>query len=379
MSEPQVCVAAPVAGVGELQVRDSSGLVWPEKFAIRDDTMKLEPVSEAATVLGTMASRLVESTGQIATTWTGLQGCYSSPEAAAVHALMVPVQAGGEEVGGRLNSAKAALEDYVAALEGLRGRLSAVVADCESFRAEAVAGVWLDASKTSKANVGDYLLEGLTLGHHDRKVHVAWDEDGAMVARNEALVDRYAAVVSDVMNAAITCANTIAALPGMPAELAGQPPVEGVSPEEVVALWGPAATEDRSCMEQTGDGLYDFGTGVLEGGGMLLLGYDPETGRFFSGEAYGQAWGGLGNLVGSVGVMAVYGAAVVLTGGQITQVSFGEAGDRWLYDRAVVVRDAGASLVGYDPYAPDGDGWHTWRDEPWRAGTATVANVGTFF
>ncbi|MFY0104193.1 hypothetical protein ABTP95_20380, partial [Acinetobacter baumannii] len=37
--------------------------------------------------------------------------------------------------------------------------------------------------------------------------------------------------------------------------------------------------------------------GTIQGLGTLVLGYNPETGDFFSTDAYGAAWGNLGMLL----------------------------------------------------------------------------------
>ena len=380
---PMVCYAEPQEPQVTAPV-DADGLICPEIFQLRHDKMDLGPLEAAATSLRSMATRAVNDTDAIATSWTGLQGCYSSPEAPAVYALMVPAQTAAGQVSERLNRAAGAIDDYVAELTGFKGRLQTVVEDCEAFRKEALAGVLMDITSTTQAGVGDY-VDWINPWGHVKKVTVSWKEDGGkggMVDRNEQHRKDYAAKLSEMTEIAARCANAIRGVTGLSPEAAealGVTVASGVSPDDLLAVWGPAATEKQNCMEQVGSGATDFGKGLLQGAGMLVLGYDPETGDFFSGKAYGQAWGSLGNLVGSLGVMALYGAAVIVTGGAIADVSFGDTVDSWLYDRAVVVRDAGASLIGYDPYAPDGDGWHNWKDEPWRVGTSTVANIGTFF
>ncbi|MDM8084222.1 TNT domain-containing protein [Cellulomonas cellasea] len=48
-----------------------------------------------------------------------------------------------------------------------------------------------------------------------------------------------------------------------------------------------------------------------------------------------------------------------------------------MYERAITVRNAGGSLVGWDPAAEDG--WHRWKEDGIAAGTAVTLNVGTFF
>ncbi|WP_147525144.1 hypothetical protein [Cellulomonas timonensis] len=49
----------------------------------------------------------------------------------------------------------------------------------------------------------------------------------------------------------------------------------------------------------------------------------------------------------------------------------------WIYDRATVARNAGGSLVGWDPSAEGG--WHRWKEDGIAAGAGLALNVGTFF
>ena len=364
-------------------VVDADGLIDPSIFPVRHDRMDLGALGDASASLRTMADAVVQRTDGVATSWSGLRDCYSSPEAEAVYALMVPAQTAAGQVAERLRAAAGALDGYAQALGGFKGRLKTKVEECEKFRTEALAGVDLQVTETNKASAWDYTKEVFTLGHYDKKVHVSWREDGGkggMVDRNERLRADYAALVTEAFNLAVGCANQIVAASGLSAEqkeaLGVATPMETISADDLLAVWGPAAEEDRNCMEQTGQGFVDFGTGLWDGARMLV-GYDPSTGKWSWGTA-GQAWGGVVNVVGSVVVMAVstpyvVGLVVRQALGQDTNTGF----DNWMYARA----ETTASLVGYDPAAAHagGDGWHNWKDEPWRAGTSVVLNVATFF
>ena len=139
--------------------------------------------------------------------------------------------------------------------------------------------------------------------------------------------------------------------------------------------WGSPVDEDRNCPESVGHGTYEFGAGMAEGAGMLLLGYNPETGDFWDGSSYGQAWGGLGNLVGSFALMSTVGgivAAGMAVTGHTDNEFFAYMGER----SEVVVGGLGA-LVGYDINAEDG--WHKWKEDGVAAGTGAVLSIGTFF
>jgi len=174
-------------------VVDADGLIYPAIFPVRHYNMNLDGLREAATSLRAMADAAVDRTDTIAATWSGLQGCYSSPEATRVYGLMVPAQTAAGQVAERLRGAAGALDRYAEALGGgFLTRLRLKVEECERFRTEALAGVMVQVSSTNKANLGDYVLEGITWGHYDKKVCVSWKENSKTVARNAQLRQDYA-------------------------------------------------------------------------------------------------------------------------------------------------------------------------------------------
>jgi len=152
-------------------------------------------------------------------------------------------------------------------------------------------------------------------------------------------------------------------------------PAEAFTNPEAPMPWGNPVVEDRNCRESVGHGGYEWGKGLVQGVGMLVVGYNPENGDWFSGDAYGQSWGGLGDLVGSLVLMASpvgwVAAGMAATGNNNNGFS------DFMYDRAVVLRNAGGSLVGWDPNAKDG--WHQWKEDGLATGTGTVLNIGTLF
>ena len=103
----------------------------------------------------------------------------------------------------------------------------------------------------------------------------------------------------------------------------------------------------------------DFLLGIW-GGVQSLVGVDPTTGQWSLGTA-GQAWLGMGEVVGSLVVatnpLAAVGAALP-----------GKAGDVFRSAQQNVV-ELGKSLVDYD----------MWGQDPVRAGWNTALNIGTFF
>ncbi len=369
------------------KVRDSSGLVWPSMFPVRTDEMNLDRITEAATVLHGAARRVEKRTEQIATTWAGLQGCYSSPEAPAVLALMTPAQDRAEQIGEQLRRAAGAIEDYVGELRGLRGQIDDVVGQCEAFRAEVEGGVWRDAASTKQAKPLDYGKAALSwAGVDERKVLVPWDQDQGLVDRNEDLIGMYSAVVAKVTAAAGRCANTIDGLPsltGFAAELmAGSPLAPGWSAGQIAAWWGPPATEDRSWVEQLASGVYRPVQSILAGG-AALNGFDTSTGTWSfrtalaarSAQAWDQADTVL-SVVATIGITAPL--AMPAAGGRLTgHPEWGDWAPDWFQDRGTKSADTVAQIFGGDPSAEYV--WQPWHDHPWQAGGTTAVNVATAF
>ncbi len=353
------------------RLRDSSGLVWPSMFPIRTDEMKLDQLQDAAGLLRGMARNLTGATDGIAESWAGLQAAYVSPEAPQVYALMRPAQAMAEQVDVRLRLAASAVDDYASELEGLQGRLDEVVGECEAFRASCEGGVMRDAASTTKGGWKDYVSATFDRapGVDERKVLVPWDEDQDLVTRNEELIEEYSQVVADVTDAAARCANRVSGLPGLPLFFAPQlGGVSGVSPEMLVASWGSAATEDRSCVQATGAGVYNkFQPGLVDV--AAHVGRDPQSKRWWSRDAAWAAWkgtvGGTANLAGSALVAAnPVGGFLVLptTAGRLSgRPEFGSWAPEWFQDRGDTLANVVGGILGGDPAQEDL--WQPWRDD----------------
>jgi len=346
-------------------------------------------VRVSADELRSLGTAVSSRTTAIASLWTGLSGCYQAPEQEKVLSVMAPAQTAGEDVATAAGQAAAALDAYADELDPIRTDMLDLERRAREFRNRVKDGV-----KTNIIGEVPFYLSGPAVWAvqavtSDWKT-VPWSEHGPSCTENTKLLNEYAALWGRVSQAVGTCADAVnrVAYP-----MVCMTPTPVFTAEDVMAAgdmgWGYAREEDRNCVEQVYQGEADFFGGIATGAGMLVLGYNPETGGFFEGSAYGQAWGGLGDLVGSALVVANPVGALVngtrparewiedKTGWNVS----GGAVDDWMSDRQKVLTDAGGSLIGYDPAAADagGDGWHMWKDEPWRAGTSSTLNVGTFF
>ncbi len=173
-----------------------------------------------------------------------------------------------------------------------------------------------------------------------------------------------------------TCANAIRGLYGAsPLHAAtGENDANGYGiaeiPEGTDMPWGSAVERKEGCGEASvkfvfrdvlWEGIAVGGVwGTVTGLGSLALGYNPQTGDFFSGETYGQAWGGLGMLaVGLVATSPVGFAASFIPG---------PVGD-FLTDGQEAVVNTLKGVVA----------WDDWEDNPGKALGTSIFNIGTIF
>ncbi|MGY4645323.1 polymorphic toxin type 15 domain-containing protein [Cellulomonas sp. URHB0016] len=355
----------------------SGALIDPSKFPAKSADLDPSHVTASATSLRTMGHAVSEKTGDVKTSWDRLSGCYRAPEQEKVFAVMGPAVTSAADLKSRFDDASRHLDTYAGALSAIKPRLADLERRAREFRASVVDGVWVDASDSSDASFGDHMKWAFDWvpGVDERRVKVPWNQDGETFEKNQDLLEEYARILADISTAASTCAN---AVNGLVTNMCMTPveaiPAEAFTSGEVDMPWGSPGLEDRNCRESVGHGTYEWGKGLVQGVGMLILGYNPENGDWFSGDAYGQSWGGLGDLVGSVALMASPAAWVAIGMGATGQQN---GFTDFMYDRAVVVRNAGGSLVGWDPNAKDG--WHAWKEDGVAAGTGAVLNIGTLF
>ncbi|WP_066587947.1 TNT domain-containing protein [Cellulomonas timonensis] len=354
------------------------GLINPAAFPAKSADLDISAIGDSAWTLRSMGQAVEEKTTTVKTIWDRLTGCYHAPEQEQVYTVMAPAVTSAQQVNSRFGEAATHIDTYAGALEAIKPRLADLERRATAFRAKVVNGVWIDAAYSANASFGDHVMSVLDPlpVFEKRRVKVSWTEDGDSVARNTALLEECAQILADISTAATTCARSINALmTGVCVAPVEAIPAAAFTSGEAQMPWGSPAVEDRNCVESVGSGAHTFGSEFLEGAGMLLVGYNPETGDWWTGAGYGQAWGGLGDLVGSV---AVLGSPVGwVAAGMAATGNNDNAFSDWMYERATVARNAGGSLVGWDPTAEDG--WHRWKEDGIAAGTSVALNVGTFF
>ena len=362
------------------------GLINPEAFPAKSSDLDTSKITGSASDLRSMGTTVKTQVGDIDRSWGGLKSHYEAPEQDRVYELMDPAVTSASDLKTTLGKVAGYLDTYASTLDGIKPRLADLERRARAFRADVIDGVKVDASEAKDASFGDHAKGAIDWvpGVDEKQVTVPWNEDGDTVSKNEELLGEYAGLLEEITTAVAKCANdTNALVENMCVAPVEATPAEAFTNPQQPMPWGSAVEEDRNCPESVGHGAKNFGTGLAEGAGMLVLGYNPDNGEFFTGDGYGQSWGGLGDLLGST---------VVTSAAGWTQMAYAATGhDRdempdwttseWMEERADVTVGGWGQMVGYDHQAATngGDGWHKWKDDGWAAGTESVLNVGTFF
>ncbi|MCL2455814.1 MAG: C2 family cysteine protease [Micrococcales bacterium] len=356
----------PVAG---------DGLIDPERFPVRSRDLDLDAVRDSADAVRRLGRTVSEEADQIGARWAGLGAVYEAPESEIVLSLMGPAVATGQEVDEACRGTAKALNRYADDLAVLKSRLADLERRAQEFRDRVKHGV--QTSLVGEVNPWMGVLPVAIGAATDGMRTVPWFEHGPSIKTNEDLLLEHAKLLEQGSQAAAICADEVNRA-GQPRTCMAQTHV--VSADQVMAAgpmpWGEPRGERRGAVEQISDGYRDYLLGMVHAAGSLVVGYDPATGGF-SPETARAAWGGVGNLLGSALVVLnpATGAVLGVIDALGVEADGGALG--WLDERRTVVLSAGGSMVGWDPTAQDG--WHQWKAEPFRAGTSSALNVGTFF
>ena len=363
-----------------------NGLINPAAFPAKSTDLDTSKITGSATDLRTMGNSVSTQVGDIDTAWGGLKPHYKAPEQDRVYELMDPAVTSASDLKSTLGKVAGYLDTYASTLDGIKPRLADLERRAADFRSSSLDGVSVDASEAKDASFGENAKGAVDWfpGVDEEQVTVPWYEDSDTVQKNQDLLAEYAGLLEEITTAVATCANdTNALVENMCVAKVEATPAEAFTNPQQPMPWGTARDEDRNCPESVGHGAKNFGTGLAEGTGMLVLGYNPENGDFFTGDGWGQAWGGLGDLLGST--VAVSAAGWTQMGYAVTGHDRDEMPEwttsQWMEERADVTVGGWGQLVGYDHQAAQngGDGWHKWSEDGWATGTESVLNVGTFF
>jgi|GEM_PF-1134873 len=325
--------------------------------AIPGDNLRPDMVEIAASEISTIGEDVSDQGGVVVSTWQRLAHHYEAPEAATLFGVMDPVKTNAETFGSNVDRVSSALKTYAAEVEPIKGELAKIKTDAYNFVASIAGGV----EKTTYSRAGAI------------KTTVEWHEDQDSVDANNDLIRRVNAQMVLLWAAERKCANAIYDTIGFPhieAASDSNPNGFGVTeiPDGAETPWGKTVERSESCGEKAAkavghfvwDGVVVGGIwGTVEGLGTLTLGYNPQTGEWFSGDAYGAAWSNLGKLAVGLAVSSPLSIPLI-------QNMPGPVGS-FLRDCQMTVVNAGKGLVA----------WDKWKDDPAAAAGEATFNIAS--
>jgi Tuberculosis necrotizing toxin len=325
--------------------------------AIPGDNLRPDMVEIAAGEISTIGDDVSDQGGVVVSTWQRLAHHYEAPEAATLFGVMDPVKTNAETFGSNVDRVSSALKTYAAEVEPIKAELAKIKTDAYNFVASIAGGV----EKTTYSRAGAI------------KTTVEWHEDQDSVDANNDLIRRVNAQMVLLWAAERKCANAIYDIIGFPhieAATDSNPNGYGVNeiPDGSETPWGKTVERSESCGEKAAnavghfvwDGVIVGGIwGTVEGLGTLTLGYNPQTGEWFSGDAYGAAWSNLGKLAVGLAVTSPLSIPVI-------QNMPGPVGN-FLRDCQMTVVNAGKGLIA----------WDKWKDDPAAAAGEATFNIAS--
>ncbi|MDO5052567.1 MAG: hypothetical protein Q4E05_06720, partial [Pseudoclavibacter sp.] len=356
-----------------LSPTSADGLIDPDLFPCADEDLKPDQVEASAAALRAMGAAVRDRVRAIGAIWDELPGSYEAPEQERVYALMDPAEASAEDLCDRLEKAAGHLEWFADALGQIKPRLRDVEQRARDFRAEALQGYEVSAYEAEGT-----VLAALFSGKSPfETVRIPWNQHGPAATRNAELLGEYQGYLGQVSSVAAETANVIKLLI---VHTQGVEAAQAITSDSLTLLWGPPASEELSCGESIGHGVGTWFHNNVTGLGALI-GWDPTTGSF-SGELAGQAWAGLADLAGSLAVVTLSYAGLLVTRG-LVHAGAGMNDDfaEWFEDREFTVAAALASVVAVDLHAArqGGDPLQAWKENGVAALTESALNVGSFF
>lgn len=320
--------------------------------------LRPDMVEIAATEMSAIGDKVGTQAATVVTTWQRLAAHYDAPEDTTLFRVMDPVKANGETFDANIGKVSSALKVYAAEVEPIKAELARIKTEATTFLGDIAGGV--------------EQKYGTRMGVSTRTVD--WHEDQDSIDANKALIGRVDDQMELLWAAERKCANAIYDIIGFPhiqAATESNPNGYGVEdiPEGAERPWGTPVEKTESCGEKTvgavkgfvWDGVVVDGLwGTVVGLGTLTLGYNPQTGEWFSGDAYAAGWSNLGMLAVGLGTAGVLPAIV------ISQLPDGPVKD-FLVKGQETLLAAGKGLIA----------WDTWSEDPARAAGASVFNVAT--
>nr|WP_154923594.1 hypothetical protein [Microbacterium testaceum] len=363
-----------------------------------------DAIEENALTIGTISGQVSEHGSNVNLKWQGMAGVYEAPESPTLLGLMAPVSSQATQVGDNLAEVSAALVAFAADVRPIKAELDSLRIEAKAFVDSIQGGVqvreinpaWAAAQSpyggatampTYQGSWGGSTTSAPAEPDKYRTVTKEWHESQEHVDRNNELLAAVNAQQVKLWEAERACANRIRALYGAAPLHAAESENDSLGygiaeiPEGTEMPWGAEVERTEGCGEATAkfvfkdflwEGVVVGGIwGTVEGLGTLILGYNPATGEFFSGDAYGAAWGNLGMLLfagaANTGILApIFQSDSLMQSMGMDGFLPQEVRDfKAKADEAAV--NTGKALIA----------WDKWQDDPGTALGESVFNIGT--
>jgi hypothetical protein len=345
----------------------SGSLISPEQIPGTD--VRPESIASAASAYRATAASIREKSTSVVSSWSGLSGVYSSPDAPQLLASMSPVATDSQAIADTLTRASGLIETMAELVAAPVRRLKELQVEAASFANSVKNGVTIDYydpdNTLMQANAMSGAYPIMPAGQGDQTI--PWDQHTPSVDRNNQLLQEVNEQVAKLLAARADCVNGINALRTdecMPMESAPTVDQLNAAPD---LPWGVQGKGDRSCMESVGDGLGDFGKGLGQGLASLV-GWNTTDGSWSLGFA-GAAWGNVGQGLGALVLTAAMPAESIALA-----YAPDDAVPGWLGSVRDWQKKELTAMVGGIVGTPE-----QWKDDPVAAGTYAAASIATFF
>jgi len=368
--------------------------IKPDQIPGKD--IDIEAIETNAASIRTIAASVRDNGAAVHTKWQGMAAVYIAPESDTLLGLMAPVNSQATTAGDNLDVVASALSQFAADVAPIKAELDSLRRQAQWFVDNTVANgvqvrelnpAWVSAN----GYYGSYAYATTPADAADipqyRSVHKEWHEDQGAVDRNNELIAAVNAQMVLLWEAERTAANKIRALYGAAPlhSFQSEDDANGYGldeiPEGTEMPWGAEVERSEGCGEATvnfvlkdflWEGIVVGGIwGTVEGLGTLVLGYNPATGEWFSGEAYGAAWGNLGLLAAGLAIRSTPGLNLLIAADDIAQQNGGgflpDEVREFTQSADEALLNTGKAIIA----------WDKWADDPGTALGESVFNVGT--
>ncbi|MFV0428281.1 MAG: GH-E family nuclease [Arachnia sp.] len=304
--------------------------------------------SRLGELLTRFGSSIDSSLDTIQLEWGKLRNCYEAPEQEQVYALMDGPASDATELSGRTAKAATALDAFAEKLAAIDVTLTELKAGARAFADFIDGGGCVRESEASprwSSASGNHHVPGIDLTNHK------WSQCSSCMDRNDEWIGRIAEQLESASAAEVECAQAISGL--LPAATGGNEQPQVITAEMIRSLdnpWGTVAgkRETSGPADSVLAGLEDLITEIPVSLAVLIGGYDTVTNRWGQSHVY-----------------------------EGTGEGFRQLGDTFTSDPLLALGMIFGPMIKLEPGSEDPG--QEWTDDPWRAGTYSVANVALFF